>query len=75
MTILGLAAIIGAIFFFQDKGEVAEWISNGFLFGGLINLFVGTVVYFSEAPEYIRPIIMLLELAIVIFVAVRKIKK
>lgn len=71
MSVLGIAAVIATLSL-QSRAEVIEWVLNGFLLGGLISLFVGTVIYFDDAPRYLRPIIMLVELAIVIVVALRK---
>ncbi len=71
MSIIGIISIIVALVT-TFKNEVIEWIANGFLLGGLISLFIGTVVYFDYAPRFVRPIIMLIELVIIIVVAVKK---
>ncbi len=71
MSILGLVAVISALII-KSKDEVVVWLTNGFLLGGLISLFVGTIVYFGDAPRFVRPIIMLIELVIVIYIAIKK---
>jgi len=71
MSILGLIAIITTLLI--EAGEpVKEWVLNGFLLGGLINLFIGTVMYFGDAPRLARPLIILIELVIVIMVSLKK---
>lgn len=74
MSILGITAIVASLSL-KTRQEVAEWIFNGFLLGGLISLFIGTVVYFDDAPRFLRPIIMFVELGIIIFIALRKLSE
>ncbi|RJQ17283.1 hypothetical protein C4573_04495 [Candidatus Woesearchaeota archaeon] len=66
-AIFGIAGIIFGLYY---KGS--DWLSSGFLFGGLITLFTGTIIYFSELNRLAKPIVMVIELAIVIFVALKK---
>jgi predicted membrane channel-forming protein YqfA (hemolysin III family) len=73
MSLLGVAAIIIGILYTNDD-EVLTWILNGFVLGGLISLFIGTIVYFSDAPRFARPIIILFELGLIILVAMRKMR-
>ncbi len=79
MSIIGIIGIITALI--KDPGEEAKkkekketikWILNGFLLGGLISLFFGTIIYYGSAPRWLRPIIISTELVIVIIVAIRK---
>jgi hypothetical protein len=72
MSILGIIAIITALII--STTGVKEWILNGFLLGGLASLFIGTIIYFADASQILRPIIMFVELALIIFVAVKKLK-
>ncbi len=74
-AILGLLAIIGGLYFPTAKSKVNDIVSTGFMFGGLLTLFIGTVIYFSDAERVMRPIIILVELVIVIFVAYKKLRK
>ena len=71
MSLLGVAAIIAGMLI-NSKDEIVSWVLNGFVLGGLVTLFIGTIVYFSDAPRFLRPLIMLFELGLIIFLAVRK---
>lgn len=57
------------------KNPLNEWIGTGFLLGGLITLFIGTIRYYEDMTRILRPIVMLIELGIVIFLAYKKLKK
>jgi len=57
------------------KNPLNEWIGTGFLLGGLITLFIGTIRYYGDMTRILRPIVLLIELGIVIFLAYRKLKK
>ena len=58
-----------------DKKEVSTWIGTGLLFGGLISLFFGTVVYYTNLGRYIRPVVIFIELVLVIYLAYRKLSE
>ena len=47
---------------------------NGLMFGGIINIFVGIVRYWSDMDEYLRFIISGIILAILIFIAYKRLK-
>ncbi len=74
MSILGVLAVVLGLTI-HSKSKTRTWLLNGFLLGGLISIFFGTVIYFGNAPRWLRPIIMLVELAIVIIVAIKKSSK
>jgi hypothetical protein len=57
------------------KNPLNEWIGTGFLLGGLITLLIGTIRYYSDMTRVLRPIVLLIELGIVIFLAYKKLKK
>ena len=74
-SIFGLIAIALGLYLPIAKNPVNHWISTGFMLGGLITLFIGTIVYYNDMGRYIRPVIMLVELMIIIYIAYKKIKK
>ncbi|MFH1917010.1 MAG: hypothetical protein ABIJ21_07145 [Nanoarchaeota archaeon] len=71
----GLIAIIIGLFVPGEKNSLMEAISTGFLLGGLITLFIGTGLSFSSFYKWLRPIIILFELLLVIYIAFKKLKK
>ncbi len=71
-ALLSLIAIVVGLFLPVSKHPLNEWIGTGLMLGGLFSLFFGTARYFSDLSRILRPVIMLVELAIVIFVAYRK---
>ncbi|MCH7561185.1 MAG: hypothetical protein IIC67_07455, partial [Thaumarchaeota archaeon] len=74
-SILGLIAIALALYLPLKKNHLNQWISTGFMLGGLITLFIGTIRFFSELGRFVRPVVILAELIIVIYIAYKKIKK
>ncbi|MCB9361814.1 hypothetical protein H6504_00120 [Candidatus Woesearchaeota archaeon] len=72
-SILGLVAIVIALY--MPTRDINEWIATGFMLGGLFTLFFGTAVYFGDMARYIRPVVIFLELALVIFLAYKKLSK
>ncbi len=70
-AVLGLVSIIIGLMLPYEKNILNEWIGSGLLFGGLFSLFVGTIRSFGQIGEVWRPIIMLFELILVIFLAYR----
>jgi len=74
-SILGLLAVILSIYLPYKKDSLKERILTGFLIGGLIAIFVGTGRYFNDLHRILRPIIILIEIILVTFVAYKKIKK
>ena len=49
-----------------------EWIATGFMLGGLVTLFFGTFRYYQYLGRYIKPVVIFLELAIVIYLSYKK---
>lgn len=49
-------------------------ISAGFLFGGLLSLFIGTTRYWSDMNDYLRLIILGIVLMVLIWLGYRKLK-
>ena len=70
-SILALIAIIVGLMLPSNKA-LNEWIATGFLLGGLISLFFGTFMYYQYLGRYIKPVVILLELLIVIYLSYKK---
>ena len=72
-SILALVAIaIGLLL--PPTNSLNEWIATGFMLGGLITLFFGTFRYYEYLGRYVKPIVILVELLIVIYLAYKKLK-
>ncbi len=74
LSALGIIAI-GLGLMLPQKKDISEWIATGFLLGGLIAIFIGTAIYYSDMARIARPIVLFVELALVIFLAYRQFKK
>ena len=74
-SVMALVAIGIGLTLPVKKNELNEWIGTGFLLGGLITLFIGTIRYYNDMTRILRPIVLLIELIIVIFLAYKKLKK
>ncbi len=72
-AILALIAIIIGLYLPAKENTLNEWMGTGFMLGGAFALFFGTATSYQSLDRYIRPIVMLLELALVVFVAYKKI--
>jgi len=74
-VILGMIAIIVGLMLPSERDDLNQWIGSGFMLGGFFTLFVGTIRAYGDLHRVIRPIILLIELLIVIYVSYRKIGK
>lgn len=74
-VLLGLMAIILGLYLPGHKDDLNLWIGSGFMLGGFFTLFVGTARAYSDLHRIIRPIVLLLELLIVIYVSYKKMGK
>ncbi|HZX44865.1 MAG TPA: hypothetical protein VFF28_04235 [Candidatus Nanoarchaeia archaeon] len=72
-ALLSLVAIFIGLYLPAESNSLNEWIGTGFMLGGTFSLFFGTLTTFIWLDRYIRPIVILLELILVIFIAYRKI--
>ena len=70
-----LLAIVIGLHLSPKKNPLNEWVATGFLLGGLVTLFVGTARYFGSMNKIIRPIVILIELIIVIYLTYKKMGK
>lgn len=71
-TILGVIAVIVGLYL-NFKKEVLGWIVSGFLIGGMLSIFTGTMSYYSYMGRIMRVITIVLEIALVIWVTVKKV--
>jgi len=69
---LALVAIFIGLYLPAEANTLNEWIGTGFMLGGTFALFFGTMSSFRFLDRFIRPIIILLELTLVIFIAYKK---
>lgn len=74
-SVMALIAIGIGLALPVKKNPLNEWIGTGFLLGGLITLFIGTIRYYADMTRILRPLVLLIELFIVIFLAYKKLKK
>jgi len=72
-SILALVAIaIGLLL--PAGNSLNQWVATGFMLGGLITLFIGTFRYYQYLGRYVKPLVILVELLIVIYLAYKKLK-
>jgi hypothetical protein len=74
-AIFGMLAIIVGLFLPFERDDLNQWIGSGFMLGGFFTLFIGTIRAYGDLHRIVRPIILLVELLIVIYVAYKKIGK
>ena len=72
-AVLSLIAIFVGMFLPAEENSLNEWIGTGFMLGGAFALFFGTARSFSDLGRFVRPIVIFVELALVIFISYRKI--
>ncbi len=72
-AILALIAIFIGLFLPAKENSLNEWIGTGFMLGGTFALIFGTATSFISLDRYARPIIILAELILVIFISYKKI--
>jgi len=70
---LALVAIFIGIYLPANKNSLNEWIGTGFMLGGVFALFFGTVTSYNSLPTISRPIVILVELIIIIFISYKKV--
>lgn len=69
-AILGLIAVIAGMYA-TSKKEVVDWIYSGLLIGGIITITFGTMSYFRDMGRFVRPVILLAEMILIAWVALR----
>lgn len=68
--ILGLIAIIVGLYA-KSKKDVVEGIYSGFLIGGIASIAIGTMSYFHDMGRFVRPVVLLIEIALIILIALK----
>ncbi|MDD3263840.1 MAG: hypothetical protein PHT94_03010 [Candidatus Nanoarchaeia archaeon] len=71
-ALLALIAIFIGIYLPAHKNSLNEWIGTGFMLGGVFSLLFGTVSSYSSLPTIARPLVILIELIIIIFISYKK---
>jgi|SRR3989344_1877134 len=74
-AIAGLIALVVGLHLPKKQNPINEWVGSGFLLGGLLTIFVGTARYFGDMGRYVRPVVILVDLVLVIYLAYKKLGK
>jgi hypothetical protein len=69
-SFLGIIAVLVGLYA-KSKKEVVEWIYSGFLIGGIISIFIGTMSYFRDMGRFFKPIVFLIEIILIILIALK----
>ena len=72
-SVLALIAI-GVGLMLPTRNSLNEWIATGFLLGGLVTLFFGTFRYYEYLGRFVKPVVILVELLIVIYLSYKKLQ-
>ena len=72
--ILGVLAIIVGMYI-NSKEDVVDWVLSGLIIGGILSIFIGTARYFGDMSRFLRPIVLFLEMALIIWIAIKTRKK
>lgn len=73
-AITGLIAVVIGLYV-SVSSPVGMSIASGFILGGLFTIFAGTIGGWGSIQLQVRPFVMLVELAVVIFVAYKQLNK
>lgn len=69
-TIIGVIAIIAGMYI-NSKQDVIGWIYSGILIGGMISVAIGTIMYFHDMGRFVKPFVLLGEMILIIWIAIR----
>ena len=72
-SILAIIGIGVGLWLPQTK-SLNEWVATGFMLGGLFALFFGTFRYYQYLGRFIKPIVILVELLIIVFLSYKKLQ-
>jgi hypothetical protein len=70
VSILGVISIIAGMYVVSRK-EVVEWVFSGILIGGIAAIFIATMMYLWDMNRYAKPLVLLVEMALIIWVAIK----
>lgn len=68
---LGVLVIIGALYVHSPKVDLKFYLTAGVIFGAIAAILFSTMQNWSEFTRYVRPFVLLIEIALVTFVAIR----
>ena len=74
-AVLALIAIFVGLYLPAAVNSLNEWIGTGFMLGGVFALFFGTATSYTHLGRFVKPIVLILELALVIFMAYKQVGK
>lgn len=74
-SIAALIAIIVILVFFANYGGIAWYINTGTILGALFAILTSTLTSYNSLARPLRPIILLVEIAIVVWVAYKRLRK
>ena len=69
-SLLGLISVISTLYI-TSKKEFIEWIYSGFMIGGIITIFIGTMSYFNYMNLIMKPFVMIAEIGLIIWVTIK----
>lgn len=69
-SLFGLIAVIITLYA-SSKSEFIGWIYAGFMTGGILSIFIGTMFYFNDIDRLARPFVILGEIILIIWVTIR----
>ena len=72
-SVLAVVAIVIGLILPEHK-SLNQWIATGFMLGGLVTLFFGTFTYYQYLGRYVKPIVILIELMIVVYISYKKLQ-
>ncbi|MDD5012325.1 MAG: hypothetical protein PHQ66_01610 [Candidatus Nanoarchaeia archaeon] len=73
-AVLALIAIFIGLFLPAKENSLNEWVGTGFMLGGTFALLFGTATSFVSLDRFARPVIILAELILVIYISYKKMK-
>ena len=73
-AVMGLAAVAAGFYIPVAKNRINEWIASGFILGGLTSLFIGTIRHYEYMQRFVRPIVILFEMVLIIFLTYKKLR-
>ncbi|HLC96889.1 MAG TPA: hypothetical protein VJH97_06225 [Candidatus Nanoarchaeia archaeon] len=72
-ALLSLVAIFVGLYLPSKGNTLNEWVGTGFMLGGTFSLFFGTIQSFTSLGRFAKPVVILFELLLIIFMSYKKI--
>ncbi len=70
LILSAIAITVGLLL--PQNNPVHEWVGTGFILGGILTLFIATGRYWSEMHQIVRPVVIALELALILWISYKK---